>query len=302
MLKVIPACTSLGSANAGTEKAPAALLETSLKAGLERNHIAYELLPAIEDNMSLADKTPQRLHNYAAVVDFNKRLHTEIIQRVGANDIALTLGGDHSVGIGSIFATKAHHAEACLVYIDAHPDCVGPGETLSGNLHGMQVSTVLGDGIYVDFNLPKYQYSEVFMIGVKDIDQPEYEYMDAHKIHYYTMDDIIRRGVADVLDEVTHHIDSRPIHVSYDSDSLDVSEAPATGITNRGGLTYREASYLCRQLACQNVVAVDMVEVNPTHDVDNKTVLLASELIVALLGGEWSQYSQYMQAQTSGQA
>jgi arginase len=295
MLKIIPACTSLGSVNKGTEKAPLALLDVSLQTGLHYNKIPFKTLPKVTDNLALADKTAQRLHNYNAVIDFNERLYTQIIQNVKSDDIALTLGGDHSVGMGSLFATKKLHKDACVVYIDAHPDCVGPEETLTGNLHGMQLTTILGDGLYNEFSLPTYNYSEIFVIGVKDIDQPEYDYMDKHKICYYTMDHIIREGIAKVLDEVVQKIAGRPVHVSYDSDSLDVSEAPATGIINKGGLSYREASYLCRNLARQNIVAVDMVEVNPTTDVENKTVMLASELIISLLGGQWSVYDQYLQ-------
>lgn len=298
MLKIVQAATSLGSFNQGSEKAPATILDTTLRAGLEKNTIEYnELEPILASNED--NNSDKKLRNLDSLISFNKTLFEQITSSASQDDTILTLGGDHSISIGSLFASKARNPQTCIVYIDAHPDCSNPIDSPTGNIHGMPLSTVLGDALWVDFELPKYQYSEVFIIGAKDIDEAEYRYMQAHNISYYTIDDIIRGGIAGVLDEVQQKIAGRPLHVSLDIDSIDSSEAPGTGIVNRGGLSYREVSYLCRELAKENIIALDCVEVNPERDINNKTVLLAGDLCISLLGGDWSPYTQYLQNDTN---
>lgn len=298
MLKIIQACTSLGSDNAGTEKAPTYILDKSLRAGLEHNSIAYAEAPAVHDPVDIVENKTTNLHNHAAVLEFSKNLNQTILDAVEADDIALTIGGDHSVSIGSFFATKANYEDACILYIDAHPDCTTPSTTLTGNIHGMPVSTVLGDALYIEFGLPKYNYDEVFMIGVKDIDPAETEYLNKHSIVYKTIDNITHDGIGPTLDALLKLIGNRPLHVSLDIDGVDISEAPGTGILNKGGLSYREVSYICRAVAQScNIVAIDQVEVNPDRDVDNKTTELAAELVISLLGGNWDAYTRYIELQ-----
>jgi arginase len=73
-----------------------------------------------------------------------------------------------------------------------------------------------------------------------------------------------------------------------------MSEAPGTGIKNRGGFSYREIRYVCDLLATRDIRAIDLVEVNPINDVQNKTVHLGIELVLALLGKNWTQYHRYL--------
>lgn len=299
MLKIAQAATSLGSFNQGSEKAPAVILDTTLRAGLEKNAIAFSVLKPVEDIQKTPSK-PGKLRNHAEMIDFTTRLYEQIMSAAKPHDVVLTLGGDHSVSIGSMFASKARNAKTCILYIDAHPDCNNPADTPTGNIHGMPLSTVLGDALYTDFKYAKkYSYDEVFIIGAKDIDAAEMAYLQENKIHFYTMDAIITRGIAEILDEVQEKLNGRSLHVSLDIDSIDSSEAPGTGIVNRGGLSYREVSFLCRRLSCEAIIALDCVEVNPQRDVNNKTVLLAGDLIISLLGGEWSPYTQYLVSDTN---
>lgn len=298
MVKVFSAETCLGSSNPGTQKGPKVLLEHSLLAGLDHNKYKHEILPPIKDKPGLVNSKNEWPHNYAALVDLNKRLYQQIITNCSLDDIALTLGGDHSISAATLFASKLRFEDVVVVYIDAHPDCTSPDNSLSGNMHGMQLATVMGDSLYKDFNYPQYDYKEVFLIGIKDIDPAEREYLYSNHILHIHMDEIIANGIAACLKKITKHINSRPVHVSLDIDSIDTTEAPGTGIINKGGLSYREVSYLARHLGDQKIVAIDLVEVNPDRDKNNKTVNLGSELVVNLLGGEWSPYTQYMNLQS----
>ncbi len=298
MLKLIQAGTSLGTlSNHGTELAPMAILNGGLTDALAGNKIDFEILEPIADHEP-THELKQNLYNLDALVEFNQALYHQLVSEVSPRGRAVVLGGDHSIGIGSLFASKALWPEACVVYIDAHPDCSSPADSLSGYIHGMPLSTAMGDALYGRFEHRKYAYEDVFIIGVKDIDEAEYRYLTRHKIRYITMDEITERGIAAVTGEVVDKIGHRPVHVSLDIDSIDGQFAPGTGIVNHGGLNYREISYLTRRLAGLQVRAIDLVEVNPSRDIDGKTVDLGVELIMSLLGGNWSSYDKYMAART----
>jgi arginase len=294
MLKIIKAETSLGSSNAGTELAPAAILKGGLLDALRYNKIDHEILPLLKTKSAIPTKNNLLVKNHSRLTNLNNSIYELAVNNKNPGAKMLLLGGDHSMSIGSMFATKMSHSKAVLIYIDAHPDCNSPHSSPSGNMHGMSLATVLGDSLYDDYDLPKYKYSEVVILGAKDIDPAEREYIDKKKIRIYTMNDIIARGIGDVVSEILKFIKDKPVHVSLDIDSVDVSEAPGTGIVNRGGLSYREIRYATEALSTTDIKSIDLMEVNPKQDEDNKTVNLATELIISLLGSKWSPYEKYL--------
>lgn len=303
MLKVFQAGTSLGSSNPGTEMAPVALLEGGLLKALAYNEIDVEVLQPVE-HPPASDKLTMGLRNLEELVTYCGELFGQITSNVQKDDKVLTIGGDHSIGMATMLASKRLWPKAHIVYIDAHPDCINdPADTPSGNVHGFPLSTALGDGLHVHFGHEHFGYDDVTLIGVKDIDKAEFDYLHKHGICYYTMDDIIERGIGDIMATVRKRIADRPLHVALDIDSIDVSEAPGTGIINKGGLSYREISYITRQLAEENVRSIDLVEINPNRDERAKTVDLGVELGVTLLGGDWTPYTRYLvQNRTSREA
>jgi arginase len=77
----------------------------------------------------------------------------------------------------------------------------------------------------------------------------------------------------------------RPIHVSFDMDGIDPSEAPGTGTPVKGGLSYREAHLIMEMLHDTGQLgSIEMVEINPILDQRNQTAILAVDLIASGLG------------------
>jgi arginase len=75
------------------------------------------------------------------------------------------------------------------------------------------------------------------------------------------------------------------IHVSLDMDVVDPAEAPGVGTPRRGGLTYREAHLAMEMVADSGLLrSMDVVEVNPILDQENRTAELAVELILSAFG------------------
>ena len=212
-----------------------------------------------------------------------------------AGAVPLVLGGDHSLAAGSVAATAAVMRERGerfgLIWVDAHGDMNTPASSQSGNVHGMPLAALLGpepaelSGL-LGFG-PKIDPGHVALIGVRNLDEQEKQRVRDSRIHVFTMKDIDRAGIAAVIEQAIALASdgTAGLHVSFDLDVCDPTIAPGVGTPVKGGLDYREAHMVMEMLADSGrVVALDMVEVNPTLDVRNITAELGTELVLSALG------------------
>ena len=202
----------------------------------------------------------------------------------------LFLGGDHSVAIGTIGGVT-HNEPSAVVWIDAHGDFNVPETSPNGNIHGMPVAVLIGLGLPELVNLgragAKINPRDVVLIGTRNLDYDEKTMLKDSGIIIYTMREIDERGIGTVLREVVNvklgH--AKRIHVSLDMDALDPRDAPGVGTPAPGGLTYREA-HLCMEIlrSSERITSMDIVEINPILDRQNRTSIIAVELAASLLG------------------
>jgi len=214
-------------------------------------------------------------------------------QCVARDEFAIYLGGDHSIAIGSVAASGAAAPapeQLGLIWIDAHADFNTPASSPSGNIHGMPVAVLVGDGyqplVDVGFPGPKLPPANIVQIGLRDLDAQERVRLAASGMHLFTMRHVDEMGLAAVAEKalaLLKHV-SR-IHVSLDMDSLDPAVAPGVGTPVPGGFTYREAHLLMEILGERDRIgALDIVEINPILDNGNKTAEMAVGLAASLLG------------------
>jgi arginase len=214
---------------------------------------------------------------------------------LSSGHFALSLGGDHSLAAGSIGGTasamRKENRALGLLWIDAHADMNTPESTPSGNVHGMPLACVLGNGpselVDVGGFRPKIEADRCAVIGLRNLDEREKDIVRQSGVHAYTMKDIDRRGMAAVMEETLSLIcaGGAAIHVSFDMDGVDPAVSPGVGTPVRGGLSYREAHLVMEMVAdTRRLVALDMVEVNPILDHQNSTAILGCELILSALG------------------
>ena len=204
-------------------------------------------------------------------------------------EVPIFLGGDHSIAIGTVGGT-ACAGPLGLIWIDAHGDFNLPETSPSGNIHGMPLAALVGQGhpdlVDLGHPGPKLKPQEIAMIGIRDLDGQERQNLVASGIHVYTMRDVDELGMATVARHALSHLNHLPrIHISLDMDAIDPITAPGVGTPVPGGLSYREAHLLMEILTESNKVAsVDVVEINPILDDGNRTAELAVELLASLLG------------------
>ena len=125
------------------------------------------------------------------------------------------------------------------------------------------------------------------LVGIRNIDEAEKAQIRASGIHTFTMKDIDRSGIAVIAERAISIATAGTggVHVSFDLDVCDPVIAPGVGTPVKGGFDYREAHMIMELVAdSQRLVALDLVEVNPTLDLRNATAEFATELALSALG------------------
>ena len=238
----------------------------------------------------------------AVVGKVNELLYHAALPGLLSQHFLLTLGGDHSIGIGSISAVLKRRPNVGVVWIDAHADINTPLTSISKNPHGMVLSFLMnlhssraipGFRWMEAQSIPLLQPKDVVYIGLRDLDEGEKAIMRHHNIKAFTMHDVDKWGIGEVMRRAIEHLTRyahRPLHLSLDIDSIDPAFAPSTGTRVSGGLSYREAYFVCEALSETGLlVSMDMVEVNPSvsnESESSKTVQMAVGLIASAMGNK----------------
>jgi len=236
-----------------------------------------------------------KLRYKAPVLAASEELRKMVEKSLGEGRLPLVLGGDHSIAIGSVAGSTNHFARQGdnlgLIWFDAHGDANTPDTTPSGNIHGMSLAACLGQGdpdlVNLGERAPKVLARNTVLIGIRDLDPGERDFLKKSGVTVYTMRDLDERGMRDVVDEAIRLASdgTAGVHLSFDLDVVDPEDAPGTGTPVWGGITYREAHLAMEMLSDRaQIVAIDLVEVNPVLDTQNMTGILAAELAQGLLG------------------
>lgn len=286
----------LGAGRRGVDMGPSAIRIADLERRLE------ELGHKVEDYGDLDVMIPEtqkvgtgKLRYKQPILAACRDLMKGVEKCLEDGRMPLVLGGDHSIAIGSVAGSTnwyARRGESLgLIWFDAHGDANTPESTPSGNIHGMSLAVSLGFGdkdlVNIGHRAPKVQPRNTVLIGIRDIDSGERDFLKKSGVTCYTMRDLDERGMRDVLDEAIKLASdgTAGIHLSFDLDVVDPEDAPGTGTPVWGGISYREAHLAMEMFADRaNIVALDLVEVNPVLDSQNMTGILAAELAQSALG------------------
>lgn len=229
-----------------------------------------------------------RAHNVDEIIRACEALAVIVADIVRAKNIPLVLGGDHSLGIGTIAGLARAGARAGVIWIDAHGDINTPETSPSGNVHGMPFAVALG---LAGEPFPAALRGTTdgprgVLMAIRDIDAGERTNIAKAGVTGITMADIDRMGMAAAMEKAIAVAGAGgPIHLSLDMDALDPDEAPGVGTPVRGGLTYREAQLAMELLAASGKLrSLEIAEVNPILDSGNRTASLAVELVASALG------------------
>ena len=173
----------------------------------------------------------------------------------------LGLGGDHSVTYPIVRAYARHFDRLNLLHFDAHPDLY---DELEGNRlsHACPFARIMEEGLV----------QRLVQVGIRTINPHQQAQAERFGVEVVSMRDW----------PPGHDIDfDGPVYLSFDLDALDPAFAPAVAHREAGGLSTRESLRLIGRLRAP-LVGADIVELNPSRDVQDLTAVVAAKLVKEL--------------------
>uniref|UniRef100_K3WRJ8 Arginase n=1 Tax=Globisporangium ultimum (strain ATCC 200006 / CBS 805.95 / DAOM BR144) TaxID=431595 RepID=K3WRJ8_GLOUD len=278
---VIGAPMTHGQPLLGTDTGPDLLREAGLHKVLvdlgwsveETGNLAF--VPPTKNDPTLDPRYGRAKHSFP-VGSGLRQIKDIYEQKASEGKFCLVLGGDHTIGAGSLAGLLSVHPDAGVIWVDAHADINTPECSGSGNMHGMPISFLM-KGLVDSSKVPGFEWlangptmnpDQLVYIGLRDVDAGERRIIRDLGIKAFSMQEVDRYGIGKTMEMALDHLcghKERPLHMSYDIDAVDPLLAPSTGTKVRGGLTWREAHYVAEAVAETNLLCgLDMVEVNPT--------------------------------------
>ncbi|HFQ1570277.1 TPA: arginase [Staphylococcus aureus] len=292
-IDIIGAPSTFGQRKLGVDLGPTAIRYAVLISRLKQLDLdVYDKgdikVPAV--NIEKFHSEQKGLRNYDEIIDVNQKLNKEVSASIENNRFPLVLGGDHSIAVGSVSVISKHYNNLGVIWYDAHGDLNIPEESPSGNIHGMPLRILTGEGPkeLLELNSNVIKPENIVLIGMRDLDKGERQFIKDHNIKTFTMSDIDKLGIKEVIENTIEYLKSRNVdgvHLSLDVDALDPLETPGTGTRVLGGLSYRESHFALELLHQSHLISsMDLVEVNPLIDSNNHTAEQAVSLVGTFFG------------------
>lgn len=295
-IAIIGAPLDLGQGRRGVDMGPSAVRVANLNARLAE--LGYDVQDLGNVPVAQPENQPPGPTNakyLPQITETCTSLAVMVDDAMTAGQVPLVLGGDHPIAIGTVSGAAQHFRkqdQKCgLIWIDAHADMNTPQTSPSGNVHGMPLACIIGNGppeLTGIFGFaPKVAPNNVALIGVRSVDELERQNIRQTGVHAFTMRDIDERGLQAVMREAIRIASegTAGFHLSFDMDVVDPQEAPGVGTPVKGGMTYREAHLAMETLCdCGKLSSMEVVEVNPVIDEVNRTAALAVELVLSAMG------------------
>ncbi|HJQ69457.1 MAG TPA: arginase [Blastocatellia bacterium] len=295
-VKIIGVPMDLGAGRRGVDMGPSAIRIAGLNQAIAL--LGHEVTDAGNVHVNPPEALTQattRARYLPEIAAASEELASMVEASLEDETVPVVLGGDHSIAIGSAAGVASFYRKRekriGIVWLDAHTDINTPQTTPSGNIHGMPLAALLGQGptelTHVSGFAPKLLPENAVVIGARSVDPGERELIKTLGVRVFTMSEVDERGMADVIEEAIE-IASRNtagFHVTMDMDFIDPFYAPGVGTPERGGATYREGHLAMEKMSDSgHVLSVELTEVNPMYDTANQTAQLAVEFILSALG------------------
>ncbi len=291
-IDIIGVPIDLGADRRGVDMGPSAIRYAHLQNKLEA--LGYDVRDEGNVEVPIAEMcriTNPKLKYIDCIIPMSRRVSGAVSTSIQAKNFPLVLGGDHSLSIGSVRGA-ARNKKIGVIWIDAHADFNTAETTPSGNIHGMSLAalTGLGDKSLVqlwDEDIPVIDPAKIAIIGARDLDSGEKKNLSNAGALVMGMEQIDRYGMVPIVERAIERVsrDVDGIYLSLDLDALDPEHAPGVGTPVPAGLSQRETHLACELIAeTGKLIGMDLVEVNPILDIQNRTAALAVEFALSALG------------------
>jgi agmatinase len=191
----------------------------------------------------------------------------------------MMLGGDHSIGFPCVRGiAQCTSKRIGIVHFDRHIDI--QEKDLDERMHTTPW--------FHATNLPNVPATNLVQVGIGGWQVPRDGVKVARERNttILTMRDVEELGIdrtAEIALEMAWK-DADAVYISFDIDSVDCGFVPGTGWPEPGGFLPREALALVGKVAAEGICGLEVVEVSPPYDTSDITALLATRVVVDVLG------------------
>ncbi|MCO4754124.1 MAG: arginase [Bacteriovoracaceae bacterium] len=267
---LIGAAVDIGQPKEGTELAPSWLRMKGFRDVFEKN---FSKVHDLGDFSAIKKETnPSLKTKFNQLSRYSQNLGEVISQELEKNRFVFTLGGDHSLAVGTLAGTLGHDPNVKIIWVDAHADINTPETSPSHNTHGMPVALAMGLVKHEDAKgqfdwMPRLRPENIAYIGLRDVDPGEQKFIDDLGILAFTAEETKKLGIEKVLETILKNLDPEGesnFHISFDVDGIDPQFFPSTGTPVAGGISLEEGKTIIESfVSTGRLLALDMVEVNP---------------------------------------
>ncbi|ANQ83465.1 hypothetical protein dqs_0388 [Azoarcus olearius] len=288
---IVGAAFALGAPHGGSADGPEALRHAMLPERLRTTGITGTWLEPLRPLRTPPPDAPME-ERLAAVGEYCARL-AEQIAGLPEDGFPLVLGGDHAVAIGTWRGVARRQGGAPgLIWIDAHLDSHTDQSTWSGNIHGMPLAALLGEGAPALTAIPgpRLDPARVCIIGARDWEPAERERLDRLGVRVFDIAEVRERGLPTVFCEAltlarSGHGRDGGFGVTLDLDALDPLAVPAVTCPTPDGIDPQQLVDVFHTLrSCGDFVGLEIVEYRPDLDPDGHSAALTARLVAAALG------------------
>lgn len=226
------------------------------------------------------------LKNLNNVIGYSNKLAQEVYNSLENGHFPFTIGGDHSIALGTISGAAKKYDNLGVIWIDAHGDMNTDETTISGRIHGMILSSLQGLGdkrlVNVFEEKQKIKTENIVIYGIRDLDVLEEKLMKEVGVKYIPYSRIKKEGILNTIREVIQYLKSKTqnIHISFDLDSMDPNIVPGVSVPVKDGFCLQDALLILKELFNNslNVTSFDLVEYNPHFDKNDATKNIIFEI------------------------
>ena len=275
-LGVIGVPTSAGAFAPGQEQAPQALRAAGLVDLLERSGVEVHDHGDGEPWRWRPDRDNRRAQNLAKVVEIVQDTALRVRDAVADDEVTLVLGGDCTVGIGTVAGHLAAGERVALIYFDTHADLNVPDSVSEGALDWMGVSHMLGEpgaapelvGVGERAPLLEPEQIVLFAWGPEQATSFEREVIERRAIEVVPVD-VVAADPEGAAMRARRSIERRcdRLLVHFDVDVIDFTDVPLSENWGRNeGLSFDHAlRALATILASPRLAGMTITELNPDH-------------------------------------
>jgi arginase len=273
---VIGVPTSAGAFAPGQERAPQALREAGLMARLREHGMEARDHGDREGWRWRPDRENRRAQNLDKVVEIVSDTSRRVAGAAGSGELTLVLGGDCTVGVGTVAGHSADRHRPGVIYFDAHADLNVPASVRPGTLDWMGMAHMLGEQgacaelVHAGPRVPLLEPDQVVLLGWDEVQSEPHERAAIERLGMQVIPaDEVAADPAAAAARSLALLDGhgRSLLVHFDVDVVDFTDTPLSENWGRNeGIPYdAAASALHTLLASPSLAGVTVTELNPDH-------------------------------------